>query len=113
MLYRLFVRLLVSIFTILLIAYFVPGISVDGFVTALTVAVVLGAVNMTLRPLLFLLTLPITLLTLGLFTFVLNALLLWLVAGVVPGFEVSSFLSALLGSVVMALVTGILHRVTD
>jgi putative membrane protein len=94
---------------LLLIAHFIPGISVANFTTALVVALVWGLVGLTVRPLLGLLTLPITILTLGLFSFVLNALLFWLVAVFVPGFEVSGFIPALEGSVILSVLTGIIH----
>jgi len=102
-------RLLLSVFGVLLAAYIVPGISVDGFVTALIVAVILGVINLTLKPLLFILTLPFTLLTLGLFSFVINALLLWFVASFVEGFEIASFVSALLGSLLISVVGWLGH----
>lgn len=113
MLYLLVARILLSVLSILLVAYVVPGISVDGFVTALIVALVLGVINVTLKPILFVLTLPITILTLGLFTFVLNALLLWFVARFIEGFEVSSFLAALLGSIIISITTWVGHRLLD
>lgn len=110
MLYNLFARILVNVLAILLVAYIIPGITVDGFVTALIVAFVLGVINVTVKPVLFVLTLPITILTLGLFAFVLNALFLWFVASFVEGFAVDSFLAALLGSVVISVVTSLGYR---
>lgn len=94
---------------LLLIAHYVPGISVADFTTALLVALVWGLLGLTVRPVLGLLTLPITILTLGLFSFVLNAFLFWLVAALVPGFTVSGFIPALEGSVILSLVSGIIH----
>ena len=98
-------RLLVSVLAILLAAYVVPGIEVEGFLAALIVAVILGVINVTLRPLLLLLTFPVNFLTFGLFTFVINALLLWMVASFVEGFEITSFVAALLGSLLISVVT--------
>jgi putative membrane protein len=83
------------------------GVFVGGFVPALIAAAVLGLVNITVKPILWLLTLPITLLTLGLFTFVLNAMMLGLVAWLVPAFQVSNFLSGL----GLALIVAIVHAV--
>ena len=94
---------------LLLIERFVPGISVDSFTTAIIVAVVWGVLSFTVKPLLNLVALPINLLTFGLFSFVINALLFWFMAAFVPGFEVTGFIPALEGSVLLAVVGLILH----
>lgn len=83
---------------LLLVAAFVPGVTVTSYLSALIAAGVLGLFNTVLRPLLVLLTLPVTLLTLGLFLFVINALLFWAAASVLQGFNVQGFGAALLGS---------------
>jgi putative membrane protein len=88
---------------LLLVAYLYPGVTVRSFSTALLAALVLGLFNTLLRPVLVLLTLPVTLLTLGLFLFVINALMFWFAASVLEGFRVSSFLAALIGSVLYSL----------
>lgn len=90
---------------LLLLPYLVPSIRVASLGTALVVALVLGLINTLLRPLLILLTLPVTLLTLGLFIFVINALLFQLAANLVRGFEVGGFGPALLGSILYSLVS--------
>lgn len=90
-------------------AYLLPGVKVADFWTAVVVAVVLGLVNMVIRPVILLLTLPINLLTLGLFTFIINALMILLVSALVPGFEVKSLNWAFLFSVVLSLVSTFLH----
>lgn len=90
---------IVNALALLALPHVVPTIQVAGFGTALLVAVVLGLINALLRPLLVLLTLPVTLLTLGLFIFVINALLFQLAGALVDGFQVGGFWSALLGSV--------------
>ena len=95
---------LVSAVVILLLSYLLPGITVAGFVSALLVALVWGLLNAFIKPILLVLTLPINILTLGLFTFILNALLVMLVAAVVPGFRVANFWWALLFSVLLSLV---------
>jgi putative membrane protein len=95
---------LLSAIAILVTAYIVRGVRVDSFTTALVVAVVLGIVNAILKPILVLLTLPITILTLGLFMFVINALLILLVTQVVPGFKVDGFWTALIFSLILSLV---------
>lgn len=97
----LIVRWIVMTLTVLLVANVVPGIAVRDFYTALIVALVYGLLNAIVRPLLLILTLPINLLTLGLFTFVLNALLFWLVARIVPGFNVAGFAPAFWGALIL------------
>jgi putative membrane protein len=111
MLLKILIRILATAVTVLLIANFVPGIVIASFYTALVVAIVWGILSITIRPILTLLTLPINLLTFGLFSFILNALLFWLVAGLVPGFEVHGFVPALLGSAILSIVSWTLHRV--
>jgi putative membrane protein len=81
-----------------------PGFRVDGWVPALLASLVLALVNAIVKPILFVLTLPFTILTLGLFLFVLNALMLWLTALLVPGFRIAGLLTALVASVILALV---------
>lgn len=105
------VRLIVNGVAIIAAAYFVPGVHVSGYETALIAGVILGFVNAIVRPVLFLLTLPVTLLTLGLFLFVLNAACLALTAALVPGFRTDSFWSALLGAIVVSLVSWVLNGV--
>ncbi len=97
-------RFLAIVFALLLITEFVPGFFVDGFYTALIVAFVLGLLNITVKPILYVFTLPINLITLGLFSFVLNALLLWFVASFVIGFTIDGFVPALIGAVIMSAV---------
>src|SRR3989338_6956862 len=100
-------RWLITALAVMLAAYLVPGITVSGLYTALWVALVLGIINAIIRPILLLLTLPINLLTLGLFTFVLNGLLFWLVASLIGGFEVQGFWAAVFGSLVVTVVSWI------
>ena len=106
---RLLLKFLVTVLAILLAAYIVPGIEVAGFYAAVIAALVLGAINLTLRPILLLLTLPINLLTLGLFTFVINALLFWFVAGFLEDIEVAGFVPAFIG----ALIISVAHTVGE
>jgi len=100
----LLLRWIVSALSLLLVAYLIPGIEVSGIYIALIAALILGLVNAVIRPVLLLLTLPINVLTLGLFTFVINALMLWFVASFVEGFAVVGFSAALWGAVVLWLV---------
>lgn len=99
---------LVSAAAIGIAAYLVPGVSVT-VPGALVAAVVLGALNLLVRPLLFLLTLPVTILTLGLFSFVINAVIVLLAAYVVPGFTIASFWAALVFGIVLTIVNWVLH----
>lgn len=98
-------RWIVNAAALLLVAYLYPGVQVQGFGPALVAALVLGLVNAVIRPILVILTLPVTLVTLGLFLFVINALLFWLVASVVHGFAVTGFGAALLGSILYSIIT--------
>lgn len=102
------VNLIVSAIAVVISAYILPGVMVDGVLTAIVVAVVLGAVNMFIRPVLIILTLPFNIVTLGLFTFVINALLVLLVSNLVPGFKVSGFWYALLFSLVLSIISSFL-----
>ena len=93
------INLLVSAAAVFVAAYFLPGVSVDGFITAIIVALVLGLINAFIRPVVVILTLPINILTLGLFTFIINALLVLLVTMIVPGFVVNGILWAIIFSI--------------
>jgi putative membrane protein len=88
---------------LLLVANLYTGVSLQGFGTALVAALVLGLLNTLVRPLLVLLTLPVTLITLGLFLFVINALMFWATASVLDGFNVAGFGAALVGSLIYSL----------
>jgi len=83
------------------VAYLVPGFEVASFYIALLAALVLGLANAVVRPLVFILTLPVNIITLGLFTFIINAAMIWLAASVVPGFEIANFVAAVMGAIVL------------
>ncbi len=106
-----FTRIIITAFAIILVAKFIPGIEVAGVGTALIAALLLGIVNALVRPILLLLTFPITFLTLGLFIFVINAGLFLLVAYFVPGFSVSGFLVAILGSTIVSVVSTVVNKI--
>ena len=93
---------------IMLTAAIIPGVGVDGFVTALWVALIMGVINWTIKPLLSLLTLPLNFLSFGLFSFVINALMFGLAAYLVGGFQVSGVISALLGSILLGFLAGLI-----
>jgi putative membrane protein len=100
---KLIVRWLLLAAALLLVAYLYRGVEVRSFGSAMIAAFVLGLLNTLLRPLLVLLTLPVTLITLGLFLFVINALLFWATASVLSGFNVAGFGAALIGSLLYSL----------
>ncbi len=101
----LLVRWVLNALALLAVAYLYPGVRVDGFLAAAVAALALGLANALIRPILVVLTLPVTIVTLGLFLFVINAALFWLVAQVVKGFAVGGFLQALFGSLLYSLIT--------
>lgn len=92
-------------FIVMFTAWIVPGIKLDGFLTAFIAAAVIAIVNVSLKPMLNLITLPINVLSLGLFTLVINAVLLMFVAYLVTGFEINGFIPALLGSIIMSVLS--------
>lgn len=108
---HLLVKFFSTVFALLLITHFVPGFIVPDIYTAIIAAFVLGLINLFIRPIILLLTLPINLLTLGLFTFIVNALLLWGVASFVPGFTVTGFTPALLGALIIAIVHWLAEKI--
>lgn len=105
---NLILRLIVTALLVMGIAYFMPGVHVDGFGTAILVAIVLALLNLFIKPILVLLTLPVTFITLGLFLLVINAVVILLVDYIVGGFEVSSFLTALFFSIILSLFQSLL-----
>ena len=105
-------NLIVQSLAVIITARFLPGVHIDGYVTAITVAVALAIVNMLIKPLLIILTLPLTILTLGLFTFVINGLLVLLVSQFVPGFRVDGLLTAIIFSLILALLGAVLRSIT-
>ena len=104
-------RWIVNAAALLLVAYLYPGVHLEDFVTALAAALVLGLVNAVVRPLLVILTLPVTILTLGLFIFVINGLLFWAVGSFVPDFQVSGFWAGFFGAIVFSLISWILSAI--
>jgi putative membrane protein len=102
---RIVVVWLINTAALAAVAYLMPSVTISSAVAALVAALVLGLVNTVIRPLLVLLTLPVTVLTLGLFIFVINGLLFWAVAELVPGFGVAGFWSGVLGAIVFSLIS--------
>lgn len=112
---KLIAKLIIVALVILALPSFVPGISIaeSAFGTALLVAVLFGVLNAVVRPIILLVAFPITILTLGLFSFVVNALLFWGVGSFIKGFEVSGFIPALIGSLVVTVVSSVLHMILN
>ncbi len=109
----LFIRWLILTIAILVTSYLLDGIHSTGFLSALFATAILGILNAFIRPILLILTFPINILSLGLFTFVINALLINLVAVLIPGFEVYGFWSAVFGSLLISLVSWLLTSFID
>lgn len=99
------IKWLINSLAVMLVAWLIPGVSITGLWAALWLVVFLGLINIVIRPILIILTLPVNLLTFGLFTFVINALLILLASSVLKGFEVSGFWAALLFSLILSLFT--------
>lgn len=109
---NLIIRILITSILVLLIAHFMPGVSVADFSTSIIVAIVLGLLNIFIKPILVILTLPVTIITLGLFLLVINALIILLCTKIVGGFAVDSFLTALFFSVILSISQSILYQFT-
>lgn len=103
-------RWLINTLALFVVTYVVPGITADSIVTLLIAALVLGLLNAIVRPILFWLTLPLTIVTLGIFLIVLNAIMLELTDVLVPGFAISSFLAAFVGAVILGVLSLITNR---
>lgn len=99
----------ISALSFLALPYIIPGIYVRGFGTALLLAFLWGIIGITIKPILILLTLPINLLTFGIFTFVINGFLLWILGGIIQGFEVRGFWMAVLGALVLSAIHFLVH----
>lgn len=105
----LLLRWLILTVAIIIASYLLEGIHVSGFFSAFFAAAILGILNALFRPILIILTLPINILTLGLFTFIINALMLTMVSDVIPGFEVYGFWTAIFGSLIISIVSWLLN----
>lgn len=108
---QIILALVLNALALIVTAYIVPGIQVANFTTAILAAVVLGVVNTFIKPILSFVTAPLTIVTLGLFAFVINAVVLFIVSAVVPGFSVSGWVPAILGAVVLSVVSTVLNSI--
>ncbi len=103
------IKLLLTAVAVVVLAKFLPGASVDGYGSAIIVAIVLALLRLFVKPILVILTLPITILTLGLFLFVINAIIVWMASELLEGFAVSSLWYALLFSILLSIFQSLLH----
>lgn len=110
---RLFVRLAINVFALLVVAYLVPGFRLANLWAAVVAAVVIGVVNTFIRPFLQLITLPISILTFGLFAILINVFLLWVTSKFVPGFEIANFTTAFIASILLSLVSWFLQKLAQ
>ena len=106
---QIILALVLNALALIVTAYIVPGIQVANFTTALLAAIVLGVVNTFIKPILSFVTAPLTVVTLGLFTFVVNAVVLFIVSAIVPGVTVNGWMPAILGAVVLSIVSTVLN----
>ena len=107
---RIATKLLITMLALLFVAEYIPGIFVSGFYIALIVAVILGLINLTLKPILLILTLPINIITLGYFTYLMSAFLFWFVATFIEGFTVAGVLPAFAGALIVSVFSWIGNR---
>lgn len=105
------IKFLINGFAVYATAYLLSGVEVSGFVVALIVAVVLAVLNVFIKPILVILSLPVTILTLGLFTFVIDALIVLLASRIVPGFTIDGFWTAIVFSIVLTVISYVLHAI--
>ena len=108
---KLLIRLIVTAILVVLLSNLMTGVHVDSFVTAMLVAVVLGLLNLFIKPILVVLTLPVTVVTFGLFLLVINALMILLCTNIVGGFHVDTFFTALLFSIILSLLQSIMYMI--
>ena len=106
---KLFLNLLLNGFAVIVVDYLLPGVHIDSFFTAIVVAIGIGIVNMFIKPIVILFTLPFNIITLGLFTFIINGLMILLVSAFIPGFVVNNFGWAMAFSVVLWVVNFVFH----
>ncbi len=108
---KLLITWVLNALALIAVAYFVPGIHVSTFMVALIAAVVIGLANVLIKPVLVILTLPITLITLGLFIFVINGLLFWVVGNFLQGFDVSTIKAGIIGAIVYSVIAWLLSAI--
>ena len=107
------IKITLNIFALFIVGYLVPGFHFANFTAILVAAVVIGVVNTFIKPVLQIIFIPLSILTLGVFAFLINVFLLWGVSYIVPGFEIESFLTAVIASIVLSLVTLFLNKLSE
>jgi len=110
---KLIIKLTLNVFTLLIVSYLVPGFVFDSLWATIVTAVVIGVVNTFIKPVLQIIFLPLSIVTLGITAFLINVVLLWGVSFVVPGFEIENFMTAVIASIVLALVGIFLHKLAE
>ena len=103
-------RLIINVLALFIVEYILPGFTIASIEAAVVTAIVIGVVNTFIRPIVQLITLPITLATLGIAAFLVNVLLLYGVSYIVPGFEIDSFTTAIIASILLSLISSFLHK---
>lgn len=106
---KLFTRLLVNTLALLVVSYLVPGFIIADLKTAIIAAVVIGTINSFIKPILAIITLPLTIITFGIFAFILNVLMLMLAAGITPGFHIEGFFTAAIAGILLSIVSSFLN----
>lgn len=106
-------KLIITMAALFITSYILPGMSIQGLFAGFVAALILGIANVIIKPIFIVLTLPLTLITMGLFLFVVNGLMLWLSAAIVPGFFIAGFWTAVFGSIILSIVTWFLNSVLD
>lgn len=110
---KLLIKLALNVFSLLVVAYLVPGFSFTDIWTTVVAAIAIGVVNTFIKPILQILFIPLTIVTLGITAFIINVLLLWGVSFIVPGFVIESFLTAVIASIVLSLVSMFLNKLSE
>lgn len=110
---KLIMKLTVNVVALLVVAYIVPGFVLENLTSAIVAAIVIGTANTFIKPIVQLLALPISLITFGIFAFLINVAFLWIVSMIVPGFEITSFTVAIIASIALSLVSWFLHKLAN
>ena len=110
---KLLITLALNIFTLLIVSYLVPGFSFETFWDTIVTAVVIGVVNTFIKPVLQIIFIPLSIITFGITAFLINVVLLWGVSFVVPGFVIENFMTAVIASIVLSLVSLFLHKLAQ
>ena len=110
---KLIITLALNVFTLLIVSYLVPGFEFDDLWATVVTAIAIGVVNTFIKPVLQIIFIPLTIITFGISAFLINVVLLWAVSFIVPGFHIESFLTAVIASIVLSLVTMFLHKLSE